>query len=441
MLLALTHSPSATENTDTLLAAGPMPAWAEMTSAAVWVQTTRPCSVQLRFWPAEHPKRATLSETRNTLADGDHIATFVLKRLEPGTRYSYELYLDKVLQDFDWPLAFQTQPLWRWRGDAPDFTFTLGSCMYINEERVDRPGKPYGGDFELLDALGNEPADFMLWLGDNTYLREPDWLTEEGIRHRYAHTRAFPQLQKVLATRHNYAIWDDHDYGPNDSDRSYRLKDTVLQVFKDYWPGVQYGSAAAPGAYSRFEWSDVEFFLLDDRYYRAPNKSKEGTMFGAAQLAWLKDALRNSLGRFKVIAGGGQMTNPIAPFEGFAHAPKERQELLDFIVQQKIEGVVFLSGDRHMSELIKVTPEGGYPLYDFTCSPLSSGARTVAASDPEYENPARVPGTLVGGKRNYGRVSVSGKGESRQLTLSCLDKSGETLWTHTVPRSELKFSD
>ncbi len=86
----------------------------------------------------------------------------------------------------------------------------------------------------MLDALAAESADFMIWQGDNTCLREPDWLTEEGIRRRYAHTRAFPQLQRVLATRQNYAIGDDHDYGPNDRDRSFRLKEQTLHVFKDY---------------------------------------------------------------------------------------------------------------------------------------------------------------------------------------------------------------
>lgn len=443
LLSALCHAPSAEEKHEPLLAAGPMPAWAEMTSAAIWVQTTRLCAVQLRYWPEQQSKQARLSAEKNTWAGSDHIATFVLKDLEPGTRYTYELYLDGTLQQFEWPLRFQTQPVWRWRGPAPDFTFTLGSCLYVNEERFDRPGTPYGGDFELLDALAAEPADFMLWLGDNTYLREPDWLTEEGIRHRYAHTRAFPKLQKVLATRHNYAIWDDHDYGPNDSDRSYRLKETSLEVFKDYWPGVQYGTDTAPGCFSRFEWADVEFFLLDDRYYRTPGKALDdaATMFGERQLQWLKDGLSNSVATFKVIVAGGQMMNPLAPFEALARFPRERQEIINYIVDNRVSGVLFLSGDRHMSELIRVTPQGGYPLYDFTCSPLSSGTRTPKADDAEFENPARVPGTLVGGKRNYGRVKLSGTGEERALQLSCHGKDGGELWSRRIAVTELRFPD
>lgn len=444
LLAALTNSPGAEPQAASLLRSGPMPAWAEMTSAAVWLQTTRECDVQLRYWAKTEPDSPRLSNTIATTRDGDLIATFVLKDLHWGTRYAYEVYLDGVMEILEWPLEFQTQPHWRWRGDPPEFTFTLGSCMYVNETEFDRPGKPYGGDFELIEALASEQADFMLWMGDNVYLREPDWLTEEGIRHRYAHTRAFERLQRVLATRHNYAIWDDHDYGPNDSDRSYRLKETSLDVFSDYWPAPRYGTDETPGAFQRFEWGDVEFFLLDDRYYRTLNKSANSpgkTIFGQEQLRWLKDALSNSIATFKVVAGGGQMMNPLAPYEGLARVPHEQKEIVDYIVQSKVEGVVFLSGDRHMSELIKVTPEAGYPLYDFTCSPLSSGSRMPKPEDEEYENRARVPGTLVGGLRNYGRIQVLGESGKRKLVLSCHGKDGTVLWTHTIARADLEFAD
>jgi alkaline phosphatase D len=162
-------------------------------------------------------------------------------------------------------------------------------------------------------------------------------------------------------------------------------------------------------------------------------------MFGERQLQWLKDSLQNSQATFKVIAAGGQMLNPLVPFEGFAQVPHEREELLEFIVSSRIEGVFFLSGDRHMSELIRLEREDCYPLYDFTCSPLSSGTRNLKEGDLEFDNPARVPGTLVGGKRNYGRISVEGKGEERALVVSCHDKSGTALWTQTIKLRELRF--
>jgi len=441
LALLASHATHVEADEPGLLSSGPMPAWSEMTSVAVWLQTRSECRAQLRYWPQGRDGEARLTAEAKTSAAADHIANFVIKGLTPGTRYAYELYLDGRRHQLEWPLEFQTQPQWRWRGDAPDFSFTLGSCLYVNDAEFDRPGKPYGGDYELLDALAADKADFMLWLGDNVYLREPDWLTEEGIRRRYSHTRGFDKLQKLLASRHHYAIWDDHDYGPNDSDRSFRLKDQSLRVFKDYWPAPQYGIGETPGAFSRFEWADVEFFLLDDRTYRTPNNTSEvegKTILGEAQLKWLEDALVNSIATFKVVACGNQVLNPMAPFEGFARVPHEQKRVMDIVTRNRIAGVVFLSGDRHLSELIKVTPEEGYALYDFTCSPLSSGARPVTDTDPEANNPARVPGTLVSGQRNYGKVAVTGKGKDRELVLTCHDKTGKELWQHRIAAAALK---
>ena len=65
--------------------------------------------------------------------------------------------------------------------------------------------------------------DFMLWGGDNFYYREPDY-TRTGMIHRNDHARAVKSMQPLLANVHQYAICDDHDYGPNDSDRSFPLK-------------------------------------------------------------------------------------------------------------------------------------------------------------------------------------------------------------------------
>ena len=51
-------------------------------------------------------------------------------------------------------------------------------------------------------------------------------------------------MQPLLARTHNYAIWDDHDFGPNDSDRSSAIKAITLEAFKDSWPNPSYGQGA-----------------------------------------------------------------------------------------------------------------------------------------------------------------------------------------------------
>jgi alkaline phosphatase D len=74
----------------------------------------------------------------------------------------------------------------------------------------------------------------MVWMGDNIYLREADWSAESSIFRRYTHTRSHPLLQKLLGSTHHYATWDDHDYGPNNSDRSLwnkKITTTPLNFF------------------------------------------------------------------------------------------------------------------------------------------------------------------------------------------------------------------
>ncbi|HEX2224901.1 MAG TPA: alkaline phosphatase D family protein [Thermoanaerobaculia bacterium] len=425
------------------LRSGPMLGPSTMTETTVWLQTRQPVRAQVRFWKQGQPETARLSEPVTAGAERDHIARIPLTGLEFGTRYEYEVYLDGLRVSRPYPLAFQTQPSWLWNANPPvppDFRFAVGSCAYINDPPYDRPGVPYGGEYEIFTSMAKQKPDFMLWLGDNVYLREADWESEAGIRYRYAHDRATPEMQPLLGAAHHYAAWDDHDFGPNDSDRTYGLREASLRVFQDYWLNPTYGTEGTPGTFTRFQWVDVDFFLLDDRYHRSPNRMPEGPdkrMFGPGQMKWLLESLANSRATFKIVVSGNQILNPLVRYEGLGKFPAEQQELLDFIRTARISGVVFLTGDRHHTELIRRADlQGLYPLYDFTSSPLTSRAADIKE---EADNPARVPGTWVRGKRNFGVVEVSGPLDDRRLTLRTYDVQGKELWNHAIRASEVSF--
>ena len=271
-----------------------------------------------------------------TASDGT--ASVALFGLEPGTTYSYTVYVDGAPFETAYPTMLTTQALWQWRTDPPAFTVAFGSCYYDNDPDYDRPDKafadtltfarPYGGSTAIFEAIRQKKPDVMLWMGDNVYLREVDWWSPEGIAYRYAHNRQAPDLQPLLAAAAHYATWDDHDYGPNDSDRSYIHKEAALETFQRYWPNPTYGVGGVPGVFTQFQWGDAEFFLLDDRYHRAPNDAppQERAYFGAAQLTWLLDALTASGAEFKVIVNGGQILNPIEIEETYANvAPMQRE--------------------------------------------------------------------------------------------------------------------
>src|SRR5690606_32402414 len=115
---------------------------------------------------------------------------------------------------------FQTLADWQFRATAPDFHFITGSCNYLNDEPYDRPGKPYGQGGEIHRHMAESGADFMLWLGDNMYTRPAEYSSPSGIWYRYFKDFSAPEMQPLLRNMHHYAVWDDHDYGPNDSNRS-----------------------------------------------------------------------------------------------------------------------------------------------------------------------------------------------------------------------------
>lgn len=413
-----------------------MVGYGEMTEVMLWVQTTQEADVQFRYWDTAAPASKELSPIHRTSAADEHVAHILIKGLLPGKKFNYELLLNGNPVPRPYPLRFQTQPLWQWRTDPPAFTVAFGSCLYVNETPWDRPGTPYGSDYEVLTVLAAQKPDLMLWLGDNTYYREIDWNTAAGLRHRWNHTRALPELQPLLGATQNYAVWDDHDYGPNDADRTYRLKAQALENHKLYWANQTYGTPDVEGVFGRFEWGDAEFFLLDDRYHRSPNHAPDDgtkTMFGKGQLQWLKDALVSSQATFKIIANGNQILNPAVGGETFYNYRREYNDLLRFIKEQKIPGVVFLSGDRHLSELIVLRDSTFYPLYDYTNSSLTAGLSTFK----DAENKAVLPGTLVNDAHNFGILRFSGPRKNRKLVMECWDYKGNHRWSVEVTAQQL----
>ena len=412
-----------------LLRAGPMLGYNTMREVGIWVQTDRGAEVKVRYWPVGDVRDVHHSASAKTDSAHAFCATLTVDSLHEGNTYEYQILIDDRALTTAEPLRFTTQALWAYRSDPPTITFALGSCYYANEPAYDRPGRAYGGSYDIFHAIDTLRPDFMLWLGDNVYLREGDFDARSGILHRYAHARAVPQLQPLLHHTHHYATWDDHDYGPNDSDRSYVHKDWTREAFELFWanPPTEHPQLA-PGVGTHFRHGDAEFFLLDNRTFRAPNDCKTcdpKPLLGQDQIDWLIDALVASKAAFKFVALGGQVLNSAPVFENYAanHAT-EREYLLGRIAAEGLDNVVFLSGDRHHTELSKLQL-GAVTLHDFTVSPLTAGATGDRSKDEANDN--RVDGTHVG-VNNFGTVTLSGPRRERTATLRVYDGTGGLLW-------------
>jgi alkaline phosphatase D len=412
---------------------GPMIGYVHQKEVALWVQTESSQKVQFAYRIAGSQKKWRVTPTQQTIEASAFTSKAVLQNLNPGRSYEYRVILNNQTQTPFGSQVFKTQEKLSSKKQAIDLSFAIGSCTYINEEGFDRPGKPYGGDYKIFEAIYQSTPDFMLWLGDNVYFREADLATKSTMIHRYTYSRNLAEQKKLLANIPQYAIWDDHDFGPNDSDGSFVNKSASKEVFDLFWanPPQPQSNAVFKGITNQFEWSDSQFFLLDNRYDRAPNKGTEAprTILGYAQLAWLKDALLSSTATFKFIALGGQFLNTAPVFENYAANgfDKERQELIDFIYLHQIKNVVFLTGDRHHSELSILSEPGKPTIYDLTISPLTSGVHDAS----NEANLLRVPNSHVA-TRNYGLIKVSGKKNERFLEMDIYDSYGQKIWSTSI---------
>ena len=420
-----------------LINSGPMVGYSTMQEVLLWVQTEERANVHFEYYEIDNPKVKFSTDKIETEKKNGYVAKLIADQVIPGKKYKYEVYVNNYKIERNYAMEFQTQELWKWRTDPPDVKFIIGSCSYINEPKFDRPGKPYGSNFEIFNSINKKKPDFMLWLGDNTYLREPDWNSRTGFIKRYSHTRAFPELQPLLASTHHYATWDDHDYGPNNSDGSFWLKETASEIFKLFWGNPNYNVTGKGGITGFFQWSDLDFFLLDNRYHRTANNNLTGNrqMLGKDQIDWLINALSFSQASFKFVAVGGQVISNGAVYENYATYPDERKYLLDKIREAKIEGVIFLDGDRHHTILSKMQEtKNVYPLYDLTCSSLTAGVN----NDNEPYNSFKLEETFVN-VNNFGMLNVTGPTNDRELTIQIFDKDGKELWIKSIKANDLKY--
>lgn len=404
-------------------------------TATILVHGNAPASVALELEPPDSNQPAMRTSPFTLGNETGYTARFDLDSLISGTTYTYRLVWNNVLQDSAY--SFTTLPRRELRG----FKVYVGSCAFLYDPDTDL-SKTWAANGEIFDTIANEASfdsqsHLMLWLGDNLYFRTDDHEHPAGMANRYQKVRSHAALQKIFSALPHYAIWDDHDYGPNDSNQSFVFKQASLDLFKRYWPNPSAGLPDTPGIFTQFSMEDADFFLLDNRWHRDHDmdKSENKAMFGSGQLRWLKNALLGSRARFKFIAGGSQFLNDNSPFEGWHNFKNERGEFLDWLQLNNISGVIFLSGDRHHTELLRLDRADAYPLYELTCSPLTSGTHHL--QEPEASNPMRVHGTLVEA-HNYCTITVDGQNKDRTLILKSMDAQGKPLWETRIESAALK---
>jgi alkaline phosphatase D len=395
---------------------GPMLGATTATTALMWARANGPYAVSVAY--SEHPllenSKTTPAVTPSDVTD--FCVRLELTGLKPATRYFYQIMVNGEPDDFtsQGPAsAFVTAPPVGTKGIV---RIGFGSCARYQRDRQQR----------IWDAVQNTSPDLFFWLGDNVYV---DSFNPLSFGEEYRRQRSVAALQPILRTASHLAIWDDHDYGLNNHDRTNPLKDVALKAFQNYWANPSFGLADTPGVFFKHAYGDVDFFFLDARTYRDPNAAPDSptkTMLGANQFEWIKNQLRASKATFKLlISGTGWSTAKGVGGDSWASFQTERNQLFDFIRDQNISGVVLLSGDTHVAELncIPWSQNGGYDLYDLVSSPL--------AQETDYDWITRKPEVRVrppySGDVNFGYIVIDTRTEPR-LTFNVVNAMGDYAW-------------
>jgi alkaline phosphatase D len=426
------------------LIAGPMVGHTTTTSADIWIETEKPAKIQVDYWSIGPGERRVLvrSQVRGqTSKTYPHTGTVTLTGLGPRSRVHYEVRIDgRVIRPLS-PQTFLTMPAEVSSRDPEaiaQFMVAFGSCL----NPTTQPLQPI-----FKEAIQHRPVAF-LFIGDINYMpgspshyetdRETVRWTVAGY-HREA--RHVPEVRALMASTPSYGIWDDHDFGPNDSDRTFKFRDDALDMYRRYWPNTGGGTATTKGVFHSFKIADVEFFMLDDRYHRDPNKADDrSTMFGAEQLDWLKSGLKASTATFKVIANGNSM---VVDFnrraELWDNFGTERDDFFKWIFDQDITGAFFIAGDWHVGTLNKHYAEGhDYPLFELLSS--NAGVRVDPISvlpKTGWRNNRQSDAKLFRGY-NFGTLSFSGKKGERQVALRIVDEHGKVQIEQVLGEDDLK---
>ena len=302
-----------------------------------------------------------------------NIATFELVNLLEDTIYYYAIVADGRRYPQQGTLQFKTVKV-----DRPyNFAIACSSCAGGTLGQFSTRGVSNSKVFDLIrqykyrDKNGRDSGlALFVHLGDLHYRNDLPFLgLKENYLDDYRHN--YDLVMNQSRQRNLYQniplayIWDDHDYGTNDSDGSYPLKYLASQVYREqtpHYPLVEsLNKSQKKGAiYQSFVIGRVRFIMTDSRFHQNPvylPDDSNKTLLGGGQKKWLLEQFaiakrQQQNGRegltiwFNTIPWIGDKDDPKTElWNKFSH---ERTEIANFIKEHQIDKLLMISGDAHM---------------------------------------------------------------------------------------------
>jgi len=466
-------------------------------SAVLWAQTDQ--DSQLNVQVSKHPnfKKLDFEGSVHATVDSDFTAKSLAEGLKAKTLYYYRFTAGSTTSEIG---TFTTSPLEDKKADAH---FTWSGDTDVSKIN----GNRYFGDWLSLNAVRSENPDFFIYLGDIIYSDKratglvPDAQTLDDFRQIYKDSRDVPALHDLLKSTSVYPAWDDHEVRNDWAGQT--VDPTFFQIgkrsFNEYMPIGQLHSTsdpdcAGPTQFRVKHWGkDVDLIILDTRTCRSANvetqchgdqvptlptqirtalgittplpagclaaiNDPDRTVLGAEQKSLFKDALLNSKAKFKFVVTSVSIQQTfVLPYDGWEGYGAERSEILNFIRDNEIKNVIFLTTDLHLNLMNEVfidrftdpTPIS----YEVVTGPI--GAETDKARIIRFAEANGIdPNSLLFAREflfttaeadcrnidtySYGSVSFSRFSETVTITLK--DQNGNTIHDDLNPSIECKKS-
>ena len=235
------------------------------------------------------------------------------------------------------------------------FTIAVASCM---NDRWDKKQIQ-----NMWKGLLSFQPDLILLIGDNVYADR--YIPEVNPKHlekRYLETWKTLPIYKSSSLLPILAIWDDHDYGMGNGNKSFKHKRFITNLFRDFFPLPKNSRhlQKGPGISFRVQTPYQNFLFMDGRSYRDQNS--QGSLWGHQQEKWLNQNLKQR--ELNWIISGGQVFGKHHQFESLERDfPRHFKRLMKKLKKPTL----VVSGDRHLGELLK---EPRSPIYELTTSPI-----------------------------------------------------------------------
>lgn len=294
-------------------------------------------------------------------------------------------------------------------------------------------------------VIDQKPELFIL-LGDNIYGDTKDMALLQKKYEQFGSKPGYIELQKQTPV---IATWDDHDYGVNDGGKEYSKKEESKKIFLKFFKEPENSDRwKHKGIYTSYMYGvdgkRLQIIMLDCRSFRdrlvrvrldrdckGPYfklRGRHKTFLGKEQWKWLEEEFQKPAD-LRLIGTSTQFLVDFNGWEAWVNMPHERERMMQLIEKTKANGVFFISGDLHYSELSKVKRDSCYALYDLTSSGMTHGHGCDGGNKNRVGKPFM--------KANFGMISIDWN--AQKYILEIKDEQGVTQIKQEVPFSEVRF--